>query len=641
MSQITRKWITDGAVDHTKVDRTDIYYMAGLDASSFLAVDATTALDAMHIRGTDGTVGIRLDLDAGSGRSFQLLSHSDGSMLIRDADAAAGVGQNRLIIGATGIVQVPSPGSLQLATGVAVSSLSTDTSLGGIFPSDTALSTQKAVKAYVDAQVAVENLWDRTSTALYTSHAGDDINVTRVITPTIYGGTASIFNLGGGRDVAIICDATGGGPGIGSISFYKSSNPLVTLEEITSPYGATKLSIDSGINAVAILDINSRNSNPISMLSLSADGVSGSYMYWDRDGSSLRMHSAGDTTFEIGSAVNTFIFGTSSATYMTLSRYFDIGPAAYARQLQINSSGTDNAYLKLTSAGIYSSLFFEVGGQSQARLQTFANSMSLSSRSDSTFVSNYAGASSTGNFVFNTGSGPGSFSFIRNGDSLMVLDRITSPYTGTNLKIQSYSTDVAALTIETASSSPVIYFNIASATRAQMAWTDVGSKLAILSYGDTTFMNNFGGAGTGNYAFLGSSSNMLMSLFRQTSPTNATVLKIDAVSTDYAELKINSLSTNAYLYFTVGGTTKTSMGWLNSNNRFYATSTGDLQMASYGDSTFIANITNTGNGTFLFRNYTTEVLSITSAGVVKIPNLAGSGSRTVVADSNGVLSTAP
>jgi hypothetical protein len=61
-------------------------------------------------------------------------------------------------------------------------------------------------------------------------------------------------------------------------------------------------------------------------------------------------------------------------------------------------------------------------------------------------------------------------------------------------------------------------------------------------------------------------------------------------------------------------------------------------MASNNDSTFIANLANTGNGTFLFRNYTTEVLSITSAGVVKIPNLAGLSSRTVVADSNGVLS---
>jgi hypothetical protein len=119
---------------------------------------------------------------------------------------------------------------------------------------------------------------------------------------------------------------------------------------------------------------------------------------------SMSLSSRGDSTFISNYAgagtTDNFLFGSSGATYMTLSRYYDAGPGNYARQLQVSSSGADNAYLKVTSAGIYSSLFFEVGGQSQARLQTLVNSMSLSSRGDSTFISNYAGAGTTGNFVF-------------------------------------------------------------------------------------------------------------------------------------------------------------------------------------------------------------------------------------------------
>jgi len=63
--------------------------------------------------------------------------------------------------------------SIDMGAGTDINEFSVDGTLSG--DSDDAVPTEKAVKTYVDAQVAVENLWDRVGTEIRTHNAGDDL----------------------------------------------------------------------------------------------------------------------------------------------------------------------------------------------------------------------------------------------------------------------------------------------------------------------------------------------------------------------------------------------------------------------------------------------------------------------------------
>ena len=93
MSQVLRKWIADQAVNNDKIDPTDIYTITGLrvdetNAVGRVAIGLSNPLDALHIRRTDTSAGIILDLDdGGSGQSYHLYSDQSGVFNIKDEDA--------------------------------------------------------------------------------------------------------------------------------------------------------------------------------------------------------------------------------------------------------------------------------------------------------------------------------------------------------------------------------------------------------------------------------------------------------------------------------------------------------------------------------------------------------------------------
>lgn len=97
MSQITGKWIADRAVTHEKIDEADTYSMNGLlvdstNAIGSVGIGTIDPLDALHIRRTDTSAGIRLDLDDGaSGRTYRLYTQSTGLLNIQDMDATRGI----------------------------------------------------------------------------------------------------------------------------------------------------------------------------------------------------------------------------------------------------------------------------------------------------------------------------------------------------------------------------------------------------------------------------------------------------------------------------------------------------------------------------------------------------------------------
>ena len=90
MAQIIRKWIQDGAVNNEKIDEADIYAITGLRVDSTNAVGRvgiglTDPLDALHIRRSDTSAGLMLDLNDGlNGRTYQVYSGASGVMNIRD-----------------------------------------------------------------------------------------------------------------------------------------------------------------------------------------------------------------------------------------------------------------------------------------------------------------------------------------------------------------------------------------------------------------------------------------------------------------------------------------------------------------------------------------------------------------------------
>ena len=95
---------------------------------------------------------------------------SDHTWLQQDVDTDASVVFAGLNITGTGTVA-----TLVLSSGPAVTAICDDTGLTA--NSDLKLVTQQAIKAYVDAQVAVENLWDRVGTTLQPTNTGDSVNM--------------------------------------------------------------------------------------------------------------------------------------------------------------------------------------------------------------------------------------------------------------------------------------------------------------------------------------------------------------------------------------------------------------------------------------------------------------------------------
>jgi len=93
MAQIIRKWIEDGAVNNEKIDEADIYTITGLrvdstDAVGRVGIGITDPLDALHIRRSDTSAGLILDLNDGSnGRSYQVYSGASGVLNIKDHDS--------------------------------------------------------------------------------------------------------------------------------------------------------------------------------------------------------------------------------------------------------------------------------------------------------------------------------------------------------------------------------------------------------------------------------------------------------------------------------------------------------------------------------------------------------------------------
>jgi len=88
--------------------------------------------------------------------------------------------------GTTDLIDLSASGLKLTAIGATVNEFSTDDTLAG--DSDTAVPTEKAVKGYVDAQVAGEDLWDLTGEALspkdvsnhtldFTGATGSDISI--------------------------------------------------------------------------------------------------------------------------------------------------------------------------------------------------------------------------------------------------------------------------------------------------------------------------------------------------------------------------------------------------------------------------------------------------------------------------------
>jgi len=91
MSQIERKWIEDQAINNQKVDPTDTYTITGLridetNAVGRIGVGLSSPLDALHIRRTDSSAGLMLDLvDGTDGQLYKIYSGSNGLLNFTDA----------------------------------------------------------------------------------------------------------------------------------------------------------------------------------------------------------------------------------------------------------------------------------------------------------------------------------------------------------------------------------------------------------------------------------------------------------------------------------------------------------------------------------------------------------------------------
>lgn len=92
MAQVIRKWIQNSAINNEKIDEADIYTITGLlvDSTSGagrIGIGVTDPLDALHIRRSDTSAGLMLDLNDGSnGRTYQIYSSPTGVFNIRDHD---------------------------------------------------------------------------------------------------------------------------------------------------------------------------------------------------------------------------------------------------------------------------------------------------------------------------------------------------------------------------------------------------------------------------------------------------------------------------------------------------------------------------------------------------------------------------
>ena len=627
MSQITRKWIADNAVNREKIDDADIYTVAGLNATvpltgGHLAVDTTAPRDALHIRGTaDGSVGLRIDFDGASGRSYQIMSTSDGSMVFKDADLALSV-DPRMIIGPTGIVRTP--GLFHSDTGVNTvsinaTSITTSSIITPLVNSatnasyqvgtdsnsmsfGTASDTFLTLSRYLDIGIMayarhLELSSSSTDYAYLTISAPTTdpyLYLKKGVTNEVYlRGALNSMSLASWGDSTFISNYAGGGS-TDKFFFRNSTSTFLTLSRyldtgLPGPYYyARHLELSSSGTDYAYLTISAPISDPY--LYLKKGSTNEVYLRGALD--SMSLASWGDSTFisnyQGGGSSDKFFFRNSTSTFLTLSRYLDTGlpgPYYYARHLELSSSGTDYAYLTISAPISDPYLYLKKGVTNEVYLRGALNSMSLASGGDSTFISNYQGGGSTDKFFF------------RNSTStFLTLSRFYD--TGIfayarHLELSSSGTDYVYLTISAPISDPYLYLKKGSINEVYLRGTI--NSMSLGSWGDSTFISNYqGGGSTGIFRF-NKGGQELMSLSNETS--SLTNLQINSFSADDCGITINSAVGNSLLIFSTGGSPGGSIQWFSTSNT----------MILYGNT-------------------------------VRINSLAGSGSRTVVVDSNGNLS---
>lgn len=91
MSQIERKWINDSAVNNEKIDSADTYDVTGLrvdstNAAGGIGIGTNFPLDALHIRRSDTSAGMRIGID--TGRVYRIYTESTGLLNIRDINSS-------------------------------------------------------------------------------------------------------------------------------------------------------------------------------------------------------------------------------------------------------------------------------------------------------------------------------------------------------------------------------------------------------------------------------------------------------------------------------------------------------------------------------------------------------------------------
>ena len=110
MSQVERKWVADRAINNEKIDEADTYDVKGLlvdstTATGGIGIGTTDPLDPLHIRRSDTSAGLRLDLaDGAGGRVYKIYSQSTGLLNIQYATAP--VADRLTIDGANGFIGI-------------------------------------------------------------------------------------------------------------------------------------------------------------------------------------------------------------------------------------------------------------------------------------------------------------------------------------------------------------------------------------------------------------------------------------------------------------------------------------------------------------------------------------------------------